>query len=104
MMHPLTLRTVPLDRFGKLSGLLAPAGAPRARKALASLATLTLVAGVVTGCGGTADKRAPAAPKPAGQRTVQATYSPFERDGSVRRQLTATGSAQVADVVNFAAD
>ncbi|MDQ3676346.1 MAG: hypothetical protein M3401_06010 [Actinomycetota bacterium] len=63
----------------------------RAGRAVAIVMTLAVIA---AGCGQTADD--PAAPKPSGQRTAVRTYSPFERDGSVRQELTVTGSEDAA--------
>lgn len=54
-----------------------------------TILVMLAVSGV--GCGDAADEGT-AVPKPGGRRTVVATYSPFERDGSVREELTVTGS------------
>ena len=54
-----------------------------------------MLAAAVAGCGSATDESA-TVPKPGGQRTVQATYSPFVAGDAVRPDLTVTASGQSA--------
>lgn len=71
---------------------------PVTRSAVTECRWLLVLFGILMwGCGDSAKERPAEVPRPAANGTIEASYSPFARDGSVRPDLTVIGSAEPAD-------